>query len=101
MRTGAEGRRWPLTVLAVLPLLGACAAGPVAEPAGGPPAGVPGFDTRAYPGDGVMQQWRETSPYQWVGYYLAAPCHPHSTWKGRRQAQSGRASWRERQHGAA
>jgi hypothetical protein len=66
--------------------LGGCATGGMA----GTPrvGGVPGFDTRTYPGDGVMRQWQESSPYRWVGYYLAAPCHPRSTWTGRRQALS-------------
>ncbi|HEX6589816.1 MAG TPA: hypothetical protein VF039_12405, partial [Longimicrobiales bacterium] len=53
-----------------------------------PPAadyrGVPGFDTRDYPGDGVMARWRETSPYRWVGYYLQAPCYTGTTWIGKR-----------------
>jgi hypothetical protein len=34
----------------------------------------------------VMRQWREASPYRWVGYYLPAPCHPRSTWQGKRAA---------------
>lgn len=49
-------------------------------------AGVPGFDTREYPGDAVMARWREQSPYRWVGYYLPAPCHTGSSWQGRRDA---------------
>lgn len=48
--------------------------------------GVPGFDTRAYPGDSVMKAWKAASPYRWVGYYLPAPCHTDSTWLGRRAA---------------
>lgn len=46
--------------------------------------GVPGFDTRDYPGDAVMARWRETSPYRWVGYYLQAPCYTGTTWIGKR-----------------
>ncbi len=40
----------------------------------------PGFDTRFYPGDSVMRAWlHPSSPYHWVGYYLAAPCHRDSS----------------------
>jgi len=46
--------------------------------------GVPGFDTREYPGDGVMTRWLEESPYRWVGYYLPAPCHTGTSWQGKR-----------------
>ncbi len=46
--------------------------------------GVPGFDTRAYPGDSALRAWRAASPYRWVGYYLPAPCHTDTTWVGRR-----------------
>lgn len=45
-----------------------------------------GFDTYAYPGDEVMRAWRhEDVPYEWVGYYLTAPCHKGRTWSGKRQ----------------
>jgi len=47
---------------------------------------VPGFDTREYPGQAAMAEWRRSSPYQWVGYYLESPCRPQSTWTGRRAA---------------
>jgi hypothetical protein len=46
--------------------------------------GVPGFDTRDYPGREIMQGWWRESPYRWVGYYLESPCHPRNTWMGRR-----------------
>ncbi len=81
---------------ALASLLAACAGVPA--PAGptptGPTAptalrGVPGFDTRAYPGDSVMKAWRAASPYRWVGYYLPAPCHTDSSWVGRRAALAG------------
>lgn len=45
----------------------------------------PGFDTRDYPGDAAMVEWRDSSPYQWVGYYLPAPCYTGTSWNGRRQ----------------
>lgn len=45
-----------------------------------------GFDTYAYPGDEVMRAWRhESVPYEWVGYYLPAPCHSGTTWMGKRE----------------
>jgi hypothetical protein len=63
--------------------------GPV--PGGPPPAaprptaaGHPGFDTGIYPGDAVMRTWRAASPYEWVGYYLPAPCHRDVSWSGKR-----------------
>ena len=34
-----------------------------------------GFDTFGYPGDAAMRTWREHAGYDWVGYYLQAPCH--------------------------
>lgn len=75
-------------------VLSACGgAGPALElpsPAEGPviegARGVPGFDTRDYPGDDVMTAWRAASPYRWVGYYLPAPCHTGTSWNGRRAA---------------
>ena len=46
----------------------------------------PGFDTSIYPGDAAMQAWvRPSSPYEWVGYYLQAPCHRDPSWMGKRQ----------------
>lgn len=58
--------------------------------AGGMPArGVPGFDTRDYPGDAAMRAWFDASPYRWVGYYLPAPCYTGTTWTGRRAALRG------------
>ena len=46
-----------------------------------------GFDTYTYPGDSVMLAWRKApdAPYEWVGYYLTAPCHKGKTWMGKRQ----------------
>ena len=44
-----------------------------------------GFDTYAYPGDDVMRAWRHRDvPYEWVGYYLPAPCHKGRSWVGKR-----------------
>jgi hypothetical protein len=45
----------------------------------------PGFDTSIYPGDATMSAWRQpASPYEWVGYYLQAPCHRDASWMGKR-----------------
>src|SRR5436309_1584745 len=35
----------------------------------------PGFDTNIYPGDKAMDAWKRSGEYEWVGYYLPAPCH--------------------------
>jgi hypothetical protein len=43
-----------------------------------------GFDTSDYPGDAAMQTWREHAGYDWVGYYLQAPCHKDASWSGKR-----------------
>jgi glycoside hydrolase-like protein len=43
-----------------------------------------GFDTSDYPGDGAMATWREHAGYDWVGYYLQAPCHKDASWSGKR-----------------
>ena len=43
-----------------------------------------GFDTSIYPGDAAMQSWREHAGYDWVGYYLQAPCHKDGSWLGKR-----------------
>lgn len=45
----------------------------------------PGFDTSIYPGDAAMRAWAVPgSPYEWVGYYLQAPCHRDPSWMGKR-----------------
>jgi hypothetical protein len=44
-----------------------------------------GFDTGMYPGDAAMQSWREHAGYDWVGYYLPAPCHKDASWAGKRE----------------
>jgi hypothetical protein len=72
------------TFLACAAALGACAVSQAGTMTGA--RGVPGFDTRDYPGDAVMQQWHDRSPYRWVGYYLPAPCYTGTTWSGRRTA---------------
>lgn len=51
--------------------------------------GYAGFDTGIYPGDAAMRSWRQTSPYQWVGYYLTAPCHRDPSWSGKRETLVG------------
>jgi hypothetical protein len=44
-----------------------------------------GFDTHSYPGDRAMKAWKEHTPYEWVGFYLPAPCHADESWSGTRQ----------------
>jgi hypothetical protein len=44
-----------------------------------------GFDTNVYPGDKAMDAWRRSGEYEWVGYYLEAPCHKDDSWSGNRE----------------
>lgn len=44
-----------------------------------------GFDTSIYPGDAAMHAWRDEAHYDWVGYYLPAPCHRDASWSGKRE----------------
>jgi hypothetical protein len=80
--------------LALVLLLGACAGTPRVPPTGptGTPRGHPGFDTARYPGEAVMRAWYGASPYRWVGYYLASPCHRDASWTGTRAALA-RIGW--------
>lgn len=43
-----------------------------------------GFDTNVYPGDRAMSAWKQSGEYEWVGYYLSAPCHSDDSWTGKR-----------------
>jgi hypothetical protein len=43
-----------------------------------------GFDTNIYPGDRTMAVWAKDGTYDWVGYYLEAPCHRDDSWSGKR-----------------
>jgi hypothetical protein len=62
------------------------ASGEVADEVVGTDSSYLGFDTYTYPGDEAMLAWRhEDVPYDWVGYYLPAPCHKGTTWVGKRQ----------------
>jgi hypothetical protein len=79
--------RAPLLAVSALCALSACAPLPVTGPA--PGQGVPGFDTRDYPGDATMRGWFAESPYRWVGYYLPAPCYTGTTWTGHRNTLRG------------
>jgi hypothetical protein len=65
------------------------AGGRIAGTDGSDPQSFPGFDVAVYPGDALMSAWRRpSSPYHWVGYYLAAPCHRDVTWMGKRSSVS-------------
>jgi hypothetical protein len=79
--------RLPFLPLAAGLALSGCAS----LPATGAPGfrGVPGFDTRVYPGAAAMETWRQASPYRWVGYYLPAPCHTGTSWMGKRAELEG------------
>jgi hypothetical protein len=43
-----------------------------------------GFDTNVYPGDKAMAAWKRSGEYEWVGYYLPAPCHKDDSWTSTR-----------------
>lgn len=75
--------------LLLLTLVTGCAGG-ISLPTGAPATGgVPGFDTWQYPGTSAMANWRQASPYRWVGYYLSSPCHRDASWMGKRQELEG------------
>ena len=59
------------------------------EPLVETPPAFAGFDTSIYPGAPNMTKWKASSPYEFVAYYLAAPCHPKSSWMGQRAALIG------------
>jgi hypothetical protein len=44
-----------------------------------------GFDTNVYPGDKSMDAWKRSGEFEWVGYYLSAPCHKDDSWAGKRE----------------
>jgi len=48
-----------------------------------------GFDTNVYPGDKAMDAWKSSGDYEWVGYYLSAPCHKDDSWSGKRERLVG------------
>jgi hypothetical protein len=60
--------------------------------AGAPAATHAGFDVGRYPGEAALSAWKRAAPYEWVGYYLPAPCHRDSSWLGTR-ASLERAGW--------
>jgi len=74
-----------IALLAALAIV-ACTESPTGVP--NPSLGAnnhPGFDTSIFPGDAAMRAWlKPASPYEWVGYYLQAPCHRDPSWMGQR-----------------
>ncbi len=49
-----------------------------------------GFDTHTFPGAQALRAWKTSgAPYEWMGYYLPAPCHRDRSWSGRRTAIDG------------
>jgi hypothetical protein len=84
----AAGVTNPLRFALLLALAAGCARGTTTIPRPVTQT-FPGFDTGIYPGDEAMRAWaRPNSPYYWVGYYLAAPCHRDASWAGKREALS-------------
>src|SRR5438105_10807916 len=88
-RKGNLHRQWVSAsqVAAVLAALAiaACTESPTEIPNPSRGNNHPGFDTSLYPGDAAMTAWLwPSSPYEWVGYYLQAPCHRDPTWMGKR-----------------
>jgi len=51
-----------------------------------------GFDTNIYPGDRAITIWAKDGTYDWVGFYLEAPCHRDDSWKGKRDTLT-RMGW--------
>jgi hypothetical protein len=56
----------------------------VRDDTSGSPASHLGFDTDVYPGNAAMDAWKRAGVYEWVGYYLEAPCHSDDSWSGAR-----------------
>jgi hypothetical protein len=48
----------------------------------------PGVATSGDTGDAAMHAWRDDGSYEWVGYYLQAPCHRDASWSGKREVLS-------------
>jgi len=95
MHRHAVTRRAARAALGIIAMSLAAACAPAANGGGGriafpgpaprAAAGFAGFDTGIYPGDAALRAWRQASPYQWVGYYLTAPCHRDVSWSGKRE----------------
>jgi hypothetical protein len=78
-------RRWTALILAAT--IGCSEATRITAPV--TRATFAGFDTSIYPGDAALQAWMKPgSPYEWVGYYLEAPCHRDTSWGGKRATLS-------------
>jgi hypothetical protein len=73
--------RDPLGEVSAMPSAVAGAVARVAASVGGSHLG---FDTNVYPGDRAMKAWKRSTEYEWVGYYLSAPCHSDDSWMGKR-----------------
>jgi hypothetical protein len=84
-------RVWRRCVVAVVLVtwIAACVPPPPPGAATAPPRGVPGFDTRDYPGDAALRAWLESSPYRWIGFYLPSPCYRGTSWQGTRERIEG------------
>jgi hypothetical protein len=85
LRQGAPLRRFTAVLIALS--VAACTEHGITNPNSipTPTNNHPGFDTSIYPGDASMSAWlKPGSPYEWVGYYLQAPCHRDPSWMGKR-----------------
>ena len=77
-----------LTLASATLLLGCATLPPVAPSRGN----HPGFDLGRYPGAEALAAWKDSAPYEWVGYYLSAPCHRDASWVGTRDDLT-KAGW--------
>ena len=80
------GQGAPSTLALLMLVLAACTDRGITGPTPSSGESHLGFDTSIYPSDAAMQAWlRPSSPYEWVGYYLQAPCHRDPSWMGKRR----------------
>lgn len=78
-----------LALVCAVAVVNACTDRGITGPTPSSGGSHPGFDTSIYPGDPAMAAWiKPNSPYEWVGYYLAAPCHRDPSWMGKRSTLS-------------
>jgi hypothetical protein len=82
----------PLGVATAEPAAGSSVTSAVASITPSPQESHLGFDTNLYPGDKAMDAWKRSREYEWVGYYLEAPCHKDASWSGTR-ARLTKSGW--------
>jgi hypothetical protein len=93
VRLSVNRRSIAVVLGAAVATLAACSDSSPTEPTGGtinPIVSHAGFDISIYPGEAAMRAWKApASPYEWVGYYLLAPCHRDGSWMGTRPTVAG------------